>query len=195
MNTKLYIALFFFSIDDNVNFLLEKVMSEIYGVKKLNVGKTSSGKPVIVSPKGWFYNISHSNDLGICAIGSMELGIDLEYIKKKRDYLSIAETWFTADEYKKINTPGKKGRELFYHLWTRKESVIKQKGKSVWNMKSMPDMSDKIDNIQSWAIVKGKENYSLSLSAALQENTKLEMCFLEDYYNISLSIEELTFPL
>jgi len=82
-----------------------------------------NGKPYI---DGVHFNISHSDNLVVCAISTdVELGIDVE--KEKAVKLSDFKAWFTAKEWAII-----KGDphplKTFYRYWTRKESIIKALG-------------------------------------------------------------------
>jgi phosphopantetheine--protein transferase-like protein len=179
MNTKLYIGIFFFSIEEDVEKTLKTLLKETVGIREIRTDKKESGKPYFITPEDWYYNISHSGKLGVCAFGQSELGIDIEKIKSNRDFLSIAETWFSEKESYHLLKSESDSIVLFYHLWTRKESTIKQLGKSVWNMKDMPDMSLEREDVKTWIFKKGEDTYSLSLSIDLQKNKDLQINFLE----------------
>lgn len=77
------------------------------------------GKPLV---KGIHFNISHSDDLVICAFAKSEFGIDIE--KKREINLSDFESFFTKKEWEEINE-NEKPIDTFFRFWVRKESIIK----------------------------------------------------------------------
>jgi 4'-phosphopantetheinyl transferase len=84
----------------------------------------SFGKPYV--PGGPFFNLSHSGNYVILALSEVSpLGIDIEK-QREDDYLALAEQVFHLKEMEFfLKTPGK---ELFFTLWTLKESYIKMTG-------------------------------------------------------------------
>jgi 4'-phosphopantetheinyl transferase len=88
------------------------------------------GKPYLEGINDLHFNISHSGDWVVCAIDNAPIGIDIEYISGVdpifyRDYLSEEENeWLML-----AAEPAR--QELFYELWTLKESYIKQQGKGL----------------------------------------------------------------
>ncbi len=109
-----------------------------YGLKELGIsmGKmrsNSNGKLYLKEREDVDFNISHSGDYAACAIGygegrGIKVGVDLEK-KKKRKHLSMAERFFSLEEYEKIKRlKEEEGLELFYSLWTEKESYVKAIG-------------------------------------------------------------------
>jgi 4'-phosphopantetheinyl transferase len=88
------------------------------------------GKPYLLSEKSIHFNMSSSDDYVACAVGSEEVGIDIEHIMPI-DPL-VAEYFFSAEE---INTlkgyEGHRKLEYFYGVWTIKESYVKALGKGI----------------------------------------------------------------
>lgn len=85
------------------------------------------GKPFLKDYIGLEYNISHSNQLVVCAIGDYAVGTDIEYIKNVE--LGAANYLFEKHEYEVFNNlPEHKKLDYFYSMWTLKESFIKAKG-------------------------------------------------------------------
>jgi len=90
----------------------------------------SYGKPYLSTERNIHFNISNSDDYVVCAIGSEELGIDIEHIMPI-DPL-VAESFFSAEEINNLKGyEGHKKLEYFYRVWTIKESYIKALGKSI----------------------------------------------------------------
>ncbi|WP_074409450.1 4'-phosphopantetheinyl transferase family protein [Aquimarina megaterium] len=76
------------------------------------------------------FNISHSGDYVICAIGkNIRLGIDIEEHRKRnlKDFRNL----MTADQWDEINNASCP-LNAFYKYWTIKESVIKADGRGFY---------------------------------------------------------------
>lgn len=78
------------------------------------------GKPYL--PGGVPFSLSHGGDLVVLAVGEVgtELGVDVE----KHDRLwreAVARRFFTEEEQRWLQGSS----ERFFHLWTRKEAVLK----------------------------------------------------------------------
>ena len=89
------------------------------------------GKPEIVNPPiPLRFNISHTKGLIACALTlSVDVGIDVEYIKRKTSYLKVADYKFAPSEVAELNKqPRDNQRSRFFDYWTLKESYIKALG-------------------------------------------------------------------
>jgi 4'-phosphopantetheinyl transferase len=88
------------------------------------------GKPLLTNNENIHFNVAHSKSWVAAAIDSSTIGIDIEYIKKND--ISIAKRFFCADEYNALLTKKETEQtDLFYRLWTLKESFIKAEGKGL----------------------------------------------------------------
>lgn len=96
------------------------------------------GKPYLADPVGeagrmkslqpLYFNLSHSEEKVMCVISDAEVGCDVEKIAEID--LAVARRYFFTTEYETIaegETPEQR-RELFYRLWTLKESFMKATG-------------------------------------------------------------------
>lgn len=87
---------------------------------------TEKGKAFLVDSDVHF-NLSHSGDWVVCAVGKNEIGIDVEEIRQtdcQDIYCSFAET-----EIQLLNNLEPDIRKItFYKLWTLKESYVKYCG-------------------------------------------------------------------
>ncbi|MGI2789140.1 4'-phosphopantetheinyl transferase family protein [Bacillus cytotoxicus] len=85
------------------------------------------GKPFVENLPSFHFNISHSGNWIVCAIDCHPIGIDIEKIAPI-DY-SIAKHFFCYEEYEDLMAKIEPERmAYFYHLWTIKESFVKQSG-------------------------------------------------------------------
>ncbi len=88
------------------------------------------GKPMLIEPNNYYFNISHSGDWVVCAVDDQPIGIDIEVIKEI-DF-DLARRFFSKLEYVDLmNQPEKNRLSYFYTLWTLKESYIKAIGKGL----------------------------------------------------------------
>lgn len=87
------------------------------------------GKPYAVNLP-IHYNISHSGEYVVCAISSSNVGIDVEQITTIN--IDIAQQFFSSIEYEfLISKDEKHMKDIFFDLWTLKESYIKWNGKGL----------------------------------------------------------------
>lgn len=89
------------------------------------------GKPEIINPPlPLRFNISHTDDVIICAVMlNDDIGCDVEMIYRGCSYLSIAENYFSPEEFLDLlKTPQNERRGRFFDYWTLKESYIKAQG-------------------------------------------------------------------
>jgi len=79
-------------------------------------------------------SISHSrNWVGVC-LAPVSVGLDLEAPGRERDWLAIADTFFTASEARQLaRVEGVHRKALFLRYWTLKESCIKAAGGGVFD--------------------------------------------------------------
>jgi 4'-phosphopantetheinyl transferase len=87
------------------------------------------GKPRLVSSCSLEFNLSHSRDQAILAVGQQHpLGVDLEFMST-RPYLGIAADLFSPKELHALTLLHPALLALnFFSLWSQKEALIKQLG-------------------------------------------------------------------
>ena len=88
--------------------------------------QSEKGKPLLANADVHF-NLSHSGDWVVCAVGQSENGIDVEEIRQT-DYQDIYCS-FAEPEIALLNrTEPDQKADIFYQLWTLKESYVKYRG-------------------------------------------------------------------
>ncbi len=89
------------------------------------------GKPYLADEPEVYFSLSHSEDYGICAVSGAEIGCDIEDIKAPN--LALAKRCFHPDEYALLQAQPDEDalQDMFYRLWTLKESCIKATGKGM----------------------------------------------------------------
>ena len=93
---------------------------------------TQYKKPFVNDPIQ--FNISHTNTDIVIAIAKHDVGIDIETIKEQKQALNIAKRFFCPEEYATLS--GLKPSQVanvFYHIWTQKEAIVKALGKGLFH--------------------------------------------------------------
>ena len=108
--------------------LLRHMLSTIYGINVAEImfGADKYGKPYLIGSELKF-NITHSGDYVACAVGDADMGIDIEKISR----MELPEVYsvFSGSEREMINAlPRDIQADMFYRLWTLKESYVKKTG-------------------------------------------------------------------
>ena len=102
--------------------LLSQVLDS-YDLQENKVSIGPNGKP---ETKGICFNLSHSHNIVVCAVGEKAVGCDVEKeeasLKEK-----IAERFFCKSEVEYL----KKNKNEFFRLWTMKESYVKMTGEGL----------------------------------------------------------------
>ena len=76
------------------------------------------------------FNLSHACGICVVVVGSMpELGVDVEFLERKVDRLSVARHSFAPAELRDVERlRGTEQRDQFFRYWTLKEAYIKARG-------------------------------------------------------------------
>lgn len=103
--------------------LLAKILP-LYGEDPEKITLGPVGKP---EGEKVHFNISHSGDMVICAVGQKAVGCDVEKIGKEPK--GVAQRFFHRNEVEYLQSfQGQERNEMFFRLWTWKESYIKMTG-------------------------------------------------------------------
>lgn len=97
--------------------------------KQLSFSYNDYGKPQLTSSEKIEFNLSHSQDLALLAVGKdFPLGIDLEFFSA-RSYDGIAKSLFSPQELEAfLPLPSYLKPQVFFHIWAQKEAFIKACG-------------------------------------------------------------------
>lgn len=110
------------------SFLEEGYTTEQW--ENIKVQCSASGKPSFVEYPEFCYSLSHSGDWVVCGVHSKELGADIQEMRSWNT--NIAKRFFSTDEYERImQKKDDERRELFYKMWTAKESYGKLTGDGI----------------------------------------------------------------
>ncbi|MFK7977232.1 MAG: 4'-phosphopantetheinyl transferase superfamily protein [Halioglobus sp.] len=99
------------------------------------ISTNENGKPLLdTSAQTLHFNYSHSGDYVALAFNSAaEVGIDIEYTTRVRNFMGIAESYFSESEFAQMRAaPAAKQHALFYTIWTLKEAYLKARGEGIF---------------------------------------------------------------
>jgi len=116
--------------DKNLSLASEYLLSyaaKTYGLEKFTLCYDINGKPYFADSKLQF-SLSHSCERVMCAIGIDEVGCDVERVRKINQ--DVTQRYFCKEEYEQFLAPegSSERQELFFRLWTLKESFLKAVG-------------------------------------------------------------------
>lgn len=112
--------------------LLQYGFKELLGKKQalplcLSYEKKENGKPYCKEYPDIYFNLSHSGNLAFLALSDREVGADIQ--EEREGVMQTAERILTPDEerlYEGLSLAEQK--EMFFRLWTIKESYLKLLG-------------------------------------------------------------------
>jgi 4'-phosphopantetheinyl transferase len=88
------------------------------------------GKPRVVCEGLLGFNLSHSDDVAVVAVGRFaDIGVDIEVRRSQRDLFGVARSVFSNAEIAELSVlDGDALLTGFYNCWTRKEAYLKAIG-------------------------------------------------------------------
>ncbi len=90
------------------------------------LGRLENGKPVIISPEGYFISVSHSGEVTAAVISDTPVGLDIEEIREI-DFEKIKKGFFSESDSEKISDLA-----TFFEFWVKKEAESKVSGEGVF---------------------------------------------------------------
>ncbi len=104
-------------------YAVRKVFSELFGLNEIKI--TRDGKPYVENCP-YHFNLSHSGDWLLLAVGDAPVGADIEKITKIRP--KTMERYFSQSEQERVK---KNGTKAFFEIWCQKESYVKYTGEGI----------------------------------------------------------------
>lgn len=148
--------------------LLIKKACEDFGIDYFNeeIVLNEHGKPSFKN-FSYHFNTAHSGKYAFCVISEVKCGCDIENIKEYKE--RVAERFFTPKEREYLELSNEK-EDLFYRLWTLKESYLKCIGKGLSVPLNSFELIAKDNNI----IIKDNLNYQFY--EFKHDNYRLAIC-------------------
>jgi len=109
--------------------VLRRVLSHYLSIspEQIEFAIGEHGKPFVQDSDVQF-NLSHSGDCVLIGVTQNQpIGVDVECVGPKQDYLALAKRFFSKAEFAAIQS-SEKSVEAFYRCWTRKEAFLKAIG-------------------------------------------------------------------
>jgi len=111
---------------------LAEILAEYLGADAAELEVDGNGKPRLARQPGRLsFNLSHSGGLALiaAAAGGVEVGVDVERLRPRRDLVRLAERWLPAADAAAVAAAEEAEREaVFYAAWTRHEARVKCPG-------------------------------------------------------------------
>jgi phosphopantetheinyl transferase len=108
----------------------------------LTIGE--GGKPALVDGSPLSFNLSHSGGLALVAVapGGVEVGVDVERLRPRRDLVRLAARWLPeADATAVAAAPDTDRERAFYAAWTRHEARTKCTGAGLSGPPPAPEVT------------------------------------------------------
>ena len=162
-------------MDDKKRTLAGELLARYALVLEKQIPKTEiifdvyeNGKPYCTSFPKMHFNISHSGSWVVCAVSDRPIGIDIEKVGLAD--MQIARRFFTKYEYQYLQRQENQA-EVFYKLWTLKESYIKYTGQGL----TVPLNSFEFEFCDGSILLKDREDLYF-ISGKVFENYYLSAC-------------------
>lgn len=96
---------------------------------KITLTVTSDGKPSVVGAAGIEFNVTHTDGLGLIAIGPTVVGIDVERLRPMPNADGLVDRYFDPGEREQYRSLPESERERgFFQGWICKEAILKAVG-------------------------------------------------------------------
>lgn len=172
--------------------LIRRVTFEKLGIPidRIKISYNPYGKPYIDNIRHFKFNISHSENFVVMAVGRAKVGVDIEKIKQCD--MAIGKRFFTNSEYHYIvSQKNEQDRiEAFYTIWTLKESYVKAMGKGL----GIPFNTFEFVIDREIRLRKPKGGKKIQFLNRRIDDYMLSLCFMEndvDYQYINIGEKEL----
>ncbi len=109
------------------NILLMLLDRQKVDIEKLKLTYNEYGKPFLGTH---YFSISHSGTIVAVCLSTSEVGIDLEIIRKDRDYDALSKRYFSEKEQNSYSSSEDKPT-AFTKIWTKKEAFHKHIGDGI----------------------------------------------------------------
>lgn len=163
--------------------LAHRMLRDKLGRERMNMEiiRNAYGKPFLKDHDNLHFNVSHSGQWVVCAVGYKPVGIDVE--KMENIDMDIAKRYFHKTEFNALlNCPPSERLFRFFDLWTLKESYIKAVGKGL-HLPLDSFVMERQDGEWEWAPVVGENGGTYYFKQyALEEGYKLSVCSMDRHF-------------
>lgn len=113
--------------DRRHQFLLGRwLIGHALGIRIEDIEEGKEGYPLVTGLPDWHASISHSDRFVAVAISrGFRCGLDIEYPKRERNWLALAERAFAPSELAWVAAKPELTRQRFHQIWTLREATYK----------------------------------------------------------------------
>ena len=147
----------------------------------LTIERNEDGKPYFKNAP-YFFSISHSNGIVAVVLSDKNIGIDIEWLNKTRDFLSLSKRIFSNEEQKKIINSNDLPTD-FYSIWTKKEAFAKLTGNGLASI-----FRQDIENSVRFDLYKlsiHDQDAILSICRGCDDNSQIIVCDSNNVFTVS----------
>ncbi|MGD1911786.1 MAG: 4'-phosphopantetheinyl transferase family protein [Rivularia sp. (in: cyanobacteria)] len=115
--------------------ILRCILGRYFNIEPFEIrfGYEARGKPFLeqnLNENNLCFNLSHTQNFALYAVSvNNSIGVDLECIKSNTDVVSLAQRFFSPNEFALIESaPQEQQLQLFFRYWTCKEAYLKATG-------------------------------------------------------------------
>lgn len=118
-------------VHGRLRYILAQTLNE--SPEKIKINKAEHGKPYLPDTPELVFNLSHSADILVIAVGwDCQLGVDIESCKPRTSLAGLVDKCFAEEESLYWNRLPEAEKILeFYRFWTRKEAFVKATGRGI----------------------------------------------------------------
>lgn len=144
--------------------------------KSLVICTNEFGKPYLKDYPNVHYNISHKDEIIVCAISNEPIGVDIEVVNSINE--RVLKRFFSDEEKRYILSMVEGRAERFIEVWTQKESYVKWRGRGM----SIPFYSFDVFNVSDALIyTKYIDKYIISVCVSSNLSFKRKISY-EQYF-------------
>lgn len=113
--------------------VLRRVLSRYCGIDaaQLVICLNRYGKPYLKG-QPWFFNLSHSDEKLVIAVSNVEIGVDIEICRERKNLADLTQHCFAPEEITYWRgLPDAQKTRAFYQFWTAKEAFVKATGRGM----------------------------------------------------------------
>jgi len=123
------------------------------------------------------FNVSHSKNFAVIALGKLTVGIDIEYINRDFDFNPLLNQCF-SDEESVFIKEAKDPHLSFFTLWTKKEALLKATGEGlIDDMQTLSVLPSRIHRNEKEYKLESicTDNFVISICYQASENIKIKL--------------------
>ena len=121
------------------------------------LGVLPSGKPVILSPEGYYISVSHSGEVVAVVISDTPIGVDIEEVREL-DFSLLKERFLSEKEKSEV-----KDVKSFFSGWVKKEAESKITGEGIFSLRKK-DTSALFTSVSKEVSVFAERDFSASIA-------------------------------